>query len=1098
MKRTTTIFRSTHARTLVVARLRALADRGAVFLAMLLVCLGAALSAKAQNPIGVLIADFNHDGIPDVMTPAGQAGNLTISFGAAPYGTFNGAATQVPYPQACKSVIQGAVAVGDFNNDGIPDVALSCLGAPSSIFVMLGHGDGTFVSSGVLPGLSNIVVGDFNRDGKLDIVAQGQSGSSQVIYFYAGNGDGTFAAAVTTTLASFHFYTSVKAVDVNNDGYPDLAMGNFVAQSNNTVDIFANLQNGTFGAPGPAGTVPNVSIAVGAYPASNDTTILTGNFFGTGLTDIAVVDTGSGNPGVFVAQNTSSGNTYSFAIAAKTAVPGLTGAAAANFVSAFTDLLVANGTSLSVLANSGKGTFGSTYANLTVAGASTAFAAADANGDGHADIYTATPTPTGATLTVNLLSGSATATSAPFGLPAGTAALTATWPGNIDFSGSTATGSQIVNALASVTGLSSSLNPAFSGQAITFTANVGPVISVPNVPTGMVTFMDGQTTLGSVTLSGGIATLTTSALTAGTHTITASYSGDSIFAVSSNTLSQVVNSNVPVITWSNPAAIVYGTALSATQLNATAANTQGTAIPGTFAYTPASGTVLNAGTQSLSVTFTPMNLQLYTVATKTVSILVNPATATINWTPALASIVYGTPLGAQQLNATATGVGGVAVSGTFVYTPASGTVLGAGAQSLSVAFTSTNANYIGTTGTARITVTTATPTLAWSAPASIAYGIPLSATQLNATAAGIGGVTLPGTFVYTPAAGTVLAPGAQTLSVTFTPADLVDYVTATTTVSLTITDIALTSFTPNTATVGDPNKTITITGSGFVANTVAQVNGTAVATTLVNPTTLTAVIPSANFTTAATLTLTLKNPTTGSTSNGLPLVVSIPAVTATYVGPTTTTAGTQPALNLTIPSYPIALTATLTINTKSLLPSGVTDPNVLFANGLTTYSFTIPANTTTIPPIQLQAGTVAETITVPLVLTANGVNVTPAGLAPVIITVPTAVPVATTATLTRSGNQLTVTVDGFSNTREIVQANFTFTPVPGATLTTTSITAPVATAFATYFATAGSLTAGSSFVYTQVFNIDGDPNSIASVQVTLTNTIGVSVAAIAQ
>ena len=66
----------------------------------------------------------------------------------------------------------------------------------------------------------------------------------------------------------------------------------------------------------------------------------------------------------------------------------------------------------------------------------------------------------------------------------------------------------------------------------------------------------------------------------------------------------------PTITWSTPADITYGTALSATQLNATAG------VPGTLAYTPAAGTVLNAGAaQTLSVTFTPIDAANYTTAT---------------------------------------------------------------------------------------------------------------------------------------------------------------------------------------------------------------------------------------------------------------------------------------------------------------------------------------------------------------------------------------------------------------------------------------------------------------------------------------------------
>src|SRR5205807_9296239 len=125
----------------------------------------------------------------------------------------------------------------------------------------------------------------------------------------------------------------------------------------------------------------------------------------------------------------------------------------------------------------------------------------------------------------------------------------------------------------------------------------------------------------------------------------------------------------PTIMWSNPAGIIYGTALSNAQLNATAS------VPGTFAYTPAGGSIPTAGTDTLSVTFTPTDTSNYTVATATVQLIVNKATPTITWaTPA--AITYGTSLSDAQLNASTTG------PGIFVYTPAAGSVLSAGTDSL--------------------------------------------------------------------------------------------------------------------------------------------------------------------------------------------------------------------------------------------------------------------------------------------------------------------------------------------------------------------------------------------------------------------------------
>jgi hypothetical protein len=86
--------------------------------------------------------------------------------------------------------------------------------------------------------------------------------------------------------------------------------------------------------------------------------------------------------------------------------------------------------------------------------------------------------------------------------------------------------------------------------------------------------------------------------------------------------SMSLKANSTIITWSAPADITYGTALSATQLNATAN------VPGSFVYTPAAGTVLNAGAaQTLSVTFTPTDAANYTGATATTTITVRKATA---------------------------------------------------------------------------------------------------------------------------------------------------------------------------------------------------------------------------------------------------------------------------------------------------------------------------------------------------------------------------------------------------------------------------------------------------------------------------------------
>src|SRR5262249_21712433 len=135
------------------------------------------------------------------------------------------------------------------------------------------------------------------------------------------------------------------------------------------------------------------------------------------------------------------------------------------------------------------------------------------------------------------------------------------------------------------------------------------------------------------------------------------------------------------------------------------------------------------------------------------------------------NMTFGQALGPAQLNATAT-VNGVPVPGTFVYTPGAGTVPPTGQNfALSVTFTPTDtADYNTVTSLSDVHVDPATPLIPGPPAADIIDGTPLSATQLNATA------NVPGTFVYTPAAGTVLPPGQhQALGVVFTPTDLTDY-----------------------------------------------------------------------------------------------------------------------------------------------------------------------------------------------------------------------------------------------------------------------------------------------------------------------------------
>jgi uncharacterized delta-60 repeat protein len=249
---------------------------------------------------------------------------------------------------------------------------------------------------------------------------------------------------------------------------------------------------------------------------------------------------------------------------------------------------------------------------------------------------------------------------------------------------------------------------------------------------------------------------------------------------SATTTINVVVKRTPTITWANPASKVYGPALGAAQFDATAS------VPGTFAYFPDAGTVLTAGSHTLSVTFTPSDSTDYETVTDTTKLVVTPATPTITWANP-ADIVKGTPLGGTQLDAMTSwtvGVTIVSVPGNFTYTPAARTVLGVGKhQALSVSFTPTDTtDYALASATATINVLVKiTPTITWANPPDIIYGTALGAAQLDATA------NVPGTFAYSQAVGTVLHAGSnQTLSAIFTPTDTTDYIALTANASINV------------------------------------------------------------------------------------------------------------------------------------------------------------------------------------------------------------------------------------------------------------------------------------------------------------------------
>lgn len=166
--------------------------------------------------------------------------------------------------------------------------------------------------------------------------------------------------------------------------------------------------------------------------------------------------------------------------------------------------------------------------------------------------------------------------------------------------------------------VASGSNPSNVGDSVTFTATLAQAYE----PSGNVQFCanssitisgcSGGTVLCTVAASASPITCTTAALPVGSHFITAWFAGDgNNFSAAASQFSQVVNKRLPSLSWTQPAAITYGTALGAAQLNATATY-NGNPVAGTFTYSPPAGSVLGVGAgQQLSATFVPTDTATY-------------------------------------------------------------------------------------------------------------------------------------------------------------------------------------------------------------------------------------------------------------------------------------------------------------------------------------------------------------------------------------------------------------------------------------------------------------------------------------------------------
>ena len=199
--------------------------------------------------------------------------------------------TLTPVPSTAAERGPVAIVQNDFNADGNQDLAIVNQ-ATNNLTILLGKGDGTFteatgspISSGIGNGPVAIAAGDLNNDGKPDLAVVNQTDNTVSVLL--NNGDATFTASASSPLqtGAGTSPTGVAIADFNQDGLADIAVTNGGA---NTFSVFVGVSGGLFTLAfqppaGPTGSTP--------------TAIVAGNFQTGGFPDVAITNDVSGAAG---------------------------------------------------------------------------------------------------------------------------------------------------------------------------------------------------------------------------------------------------------------------------------------------------------------------------------------------------------------------------------------------------------------------------------------------------------------------------------------------------------------------------------------------------------------------------------------------------------------------------------------------------------------------------------------------------------------------------------------------------------------------------------------------------------------------------------